>query len=284
MEQLKDVLAPTIPTATPTSKAKVVPLPSPETDDLLKCSRCSQGYSVSLWKQWAEANHRQPGICQPCKRMEQAKLIRSARSDTKGILIRAGFERALISKTIQDVRTEGSFTSERRHDVLDRSFSILNPKKRTKRGICFIGPVGRGKTLMATLLARRFVRMGYNEHWLAMCRVPRLIGWARDQYSLEFNERETVEGMLEIYTEKYFLVVDDLGVRRGEATPFEQELIYRLIDERYLKRDRTFTVVTTNRTLADIDREIDPRVRSRIMEMCHVIHLDGPDWRAEVPG
>ena len=137
---------------------------------------------------------------------------------------------------------------------------------------------------MATRLARHFVRRGYNEHWLAMCRVPRLISRARDQYSLEFNERETVEGMLEIYTEKYFLVVDDLGVRRGEATPFEQELIYRLIDERYLKRDRTFTVVTTNRTLADIDREIDPRVRSRIMEMCHVIHLDGPDWRAEVPG
>ncbi|MDA2931709.1 ATP-binding protein [Nitrospinae bacterium AH-259-F20] len=177
--------------------------------------------------------------------------------------------------------TADSFTSERRQEVLDLSLSILSPQKRTKRGICLVGPVGRGKTLMATLLARRFVRKGYDEQWLAMCRVPCLISRARDQYSLGFSERETVEDMLEVYTEKCFLVIDDLGVRRGEATPFEQGLLYRLIDERYLTRERTFTVITTNRTLADIDRDIDERVRSRIMGMCHVIHLDGPDWRTE---
>ena len=281
MEQPKDELAPMTPTATPTDKAELTQFPPLEAEAPLTCERCLENYPVSSWEQWLREDRQQLSVCRPCQRQEQGNLIRSARRDTEGILIRAGFERALVSKTIRDVRTEGSFTPERRRKVISLSYSILNPKKRTKRGICFVGPVGRGKTLMATLLARRFVRKGYNEHWLAMCRVPRLISRARDQYSLEFNERETVEGMLEIYTEKYFLVVDDLGVRRGEATPFEQELIYRLIDERYLERDRTFTVVTTNRTLADIDREIDPRVRSRIMEMCHVIHLDGPDWRAE---
>lgn len=281
MEQLKDILVKTTPIATPTGKAGLVSFPSSEAEDLLECERCSEKYPISSWERWVKEDHRQHRVCRPCKRREQAELILSARRDIGGILMRAGFERALASKTIQDVRAGDSFTPERRREVLSLSCSILNPKKRTKRGICFIGPVGRGKTLMATLLARRFVRKGYNEHWLAMCRVPRLISRARDQYSRGFDEREAVEDMLGAYTEKRFLVIDDFGVRRGEATPFEQELLYRLIDERYLTRDRDFTVITTNRTLAEIDRDIDERVRSRIMGMCHVIHLDGPDWRAE---
>jgi DNA replication protein DnaC len=115
-----------------------------------------------------------------------------------------------------------------------------------------------------------------------MCRVPLLIMEARDQHSLEFELRETTENLLGRFTWNDFLVIDDLGVRRGEATPFEQELIYLLIDQRYLNADKTFTVITTNRTLAEIDREVDPRVASRIAAMCEIIHLDGPDWRIEM--
>ena len=171
---------------------------------------------------------------------------------------------------------------ERRAEVKEIAFSIFDSKRRTKRGVCFIGPVGTGKTQWATLMAKRYVRKGWQS--VAMCRLPRFLDRARDQYNRHFDDRESIEEMLKYYLNEQFLVFDDMGVRRGEATSFEQNIIYRLIEERHFIAHKTYTVITTNRTLEEMDRDIDERVRSRIMEMCHVVHLDGPDWRAEVPG
>ena len=210
---------------------------------------------------------------------EEADAIRHIRGNSHQILIRAGFSEVLVAKTFRDIKTKGAFSMERRAEVKEIAFSIFDSKRRTKRGVCFIGPVGTGKTQWATLMAKRYVRKGWES--VAMCRLPRFLDRARDQYNRHFDDRESIEEMLKYYLNEQFLVFDDMGVRRGEATSFEQNILYRLIEERHFIAHKTYTVITTNRTLEEMDRDIDERVRSRIMEMCHVVHLDGPDWRAE---
>lgn len=281
MEQLKDVLEKTTPTPTSTSETKIVQLPGPGPEKVWSCNRCNEQYPVSAWEQWSEANSRLVDSCLRCRRKEQADAIRRIRGNTEQILFRAGFSEVLAAKTIRDLKTKGAFSPERKAEVKEIAFSIFDSKRRTKRGVCFIGPVGTGKTQWATLMAKRYVRKGWQS--VAMCRLPRFLDRARDQYNRHFDGRESIEEMLKYYLNEQFLVFDDMGVRQGEATSFEQNILYRLIDERHFIAHKTYTVITTNRPLEEMDRDIDERVRSRIMEMCHVVHLDGPDWRAEVP-
>jgi len=280
MESLKDVLEKTMPMPTPTGEAKVVHLPGSDPEKVWPCERCNHQYPVREWEKWWETSPRCVGLCLRCRRKEEADAIRHIRGNTEQILFRAGFSEVLAAKTFRDIKTKGAFSPERRAEIKEIIFSIFDSKRRTKRGICFVGQVGRGKTLWATLMARWYVRKGWES--VAMCRVPRLLDRARDQYSRDFDNRESIEEMLGHYLNKQFLVIDDLGVRRGEATPFEQNFLYRLIDERHFIAHKTYTVITTNRTLEEMDRDIDERVRSRIMEMCHMVRLDGPDWRTEM--
>lgn len=277
MEAIGRILQKATVSATPTSETKVIHLPGSEPEKVWSCDGCGEEYPVSVWERWWEENQRRIGICLRCRRKEEAEAIRQIRGTANQILVRAGFSEVLAGKTLQDVRTKDEFSPERRAEVKEIAFSIFS-KQSAKQGVCFIGPVGTGKTMWATLLARRYVRRGWKS--VAMCRAPRFLDKARDQFSRDFGDKESIEEMLEDYLGKQFLVIDDLGVRRSEATGFEQTLFYRLVDERHFIGHRVYTVITTNRPLEDIDRDIGPQVRSRIMEMCHVIKLCGPDWRA----
>ena len=161
MEQLKDVLAKTVPTPTPTNEARVVHLPVPNLKKVWSCERCNEQYPAREWEKWWEVSPQHVGLCLRCRRKEEADAIRHIRGNAHQILIRAGFSEVLAAKTFRDIKTKGVFSMERRAEVKEIAFSIFDSKQRTKRGVCFIGPVGTGKTQWATLMAKRYVRKGW---------------------------------------------------------------------------------------------------------------------------
>jgi DNA replication protein DnaC len=55
------------------------------------------------------------------------------------------------------------------------------------------------------------------------------------------------------------------------------EMLYDLVDARY--GDERFTVVTTNKPLEEIKALSHGRIYSRLVEMCQLIPMDGPDYR-----
>jgi len=55
-------------------------------------------------------------------------------------------------------------------------------------------------------------------------------------------------------------------------------VLYDLIDGRYA--EERFTITTTNQPLSNIEAISKGRIYSRLMEMCQVVELDGPDWRS----
>jgi DNA replication protein DnaC len=54
-------------------------------------------------------------------------------------------------------------------------------------------------------------------------------------------------------------------------------MLYNLVDARYAEQKLTF--ITTNRSIEDIKGLADGRIYSRFLEMCHLIHVQAPDYR-----
>ena len=81
--------------------------------------------------------------------------------------------------------------------------------------------------------------------------------------------------MIEVLSNVPYLVIDDFGVQRN--TEWEMEILYNLIDARYANRRLTF--VTTNQKADELKELAQGRIYSRFLEMCHIIHVDGYDFR-----
>lgn len=71
------------------------------------------------------------------------------------------------------------------------------------------------------------------------------------------------------------LVIDDLDAPR--ATDFALEQWHRIADARYSNNLRT--IITSNRPPKDLALQLGERVRSRLVGLCTVVAVDGPDGR-----
>ena len=115
-----------------------------------------------------------------------------------------------------------------------------------------------------------------------------LIREIKNSYNPETQQTELQ--VLEPVVEADVLVLDDLGA--WKMTDWMNDTLFYILNSRYLAKRAT--IITTN--YPDADREkvlaadplvrreylverIGQRLRSRLMEMCLVVALDGPDWR-----
>jgi DNA replication protein DnaC len=71
------------------------------------------------------------------------------------------------------------------------------------------------------------------------------------------------------------LVLDDLDAPR--ATDFALEQWHRIADARYSNELRT--IITSNRPPKDLALQLGERVRSRLVGLCTVVAMEGPDGR-----
>jgi len=181
-----------------------------------------------------------------------------------------------------------------RHCTLD-NFEIWNPSdptlKRSRRivrefvdlypdvdkGLLIMGRVGTGKTHLAVAALKEIIESRG---------VP---GRFADFTSLVLEIQMTFGGsgssrdILEPLIETELLVLDELGA--GKVTPWVMDLLYYLVNTRYLEGKTT--IFTTNFTdtpppgqeaLAD---RVSARIRSRLYEMCRRVELRGDDYRRE---
>lgn len=74
------------------------------------------------------------------------------------------------------------------------------------------------------------------------------------------------------------VLFDDLGAERN--TSYALEVVYNLIDSRY--RQRMPMIVTTNRSIAEMQSETDiryKRIYDRVLEYCYPVLFDGQSFR-----
>lgn len=140
--------------------------------------------------------------------------------------------------------------------------------KKENLGLLLWGDVGTGKSRLAACIANEFLEA---EERVLMSNMGRFL-------NLGIREQEIL--ISEIH--RYGLVIfDDLGTER--QTPFSLEMIFRLIDARYVSK--LPTVITTNLTLEELKNPPDlprRRIYSRILEMCTPVYVSGRNIREKI--
>jgi DNA replication protein DnaC len=155
-------------------------------------------------------------------------------------------------------------------------------------GLLFTGDNGVGKTHLAVAVLRELVtRKGVRGQFWDFNELIREI---RNSYNPETKTTELQ--VLEPVVETDLLLLDDLGA--WKMTDWMNDTLFYVLNSRYLSKRAT--LITTNHQ--DVDKEkvmaadsltrreflverIGQRLRSRLMEMCVVVPMHGPDFRRQ---
>lgn len=146
------------------------------------------------------------------------------------------------------------------------------------KGLLFHGPYGVGKTHLAVGILKSVIRNTGAQGFFF--ETPELLRQVRHTYNSQVDETEM--GVLKPVLEADILVLDDLGTEK--TSEWVQETLGLVINSRY--NTRRPTILTSN--LHDPMDSADPnsfmfqvgaRTRSRLLEMCEWIEIQGPDVR-----
>lgn len=158
------------------------------------------------------------------------------------------------------------------------------------RGLYLYGPVGCGKTLLATCTIRGMIlsaqeigwpvadgrRMSWDA-WDRSCHtlsfwypefrfvnLPRLLGRIKETFNRQTRYELTTSDVIREYEQCDVLVLDDLGAEK--ATDWVREMLFLIIDSRYTS-GRT-TIITSNLSPRQLGETLSERIADRIVEMC----------------
>jgi DNA replication protein DnaC len=157
------------------------------------------------------------------------------------------------------------------------------------RGLLLVGPCGVGKTHLAVaILKTLIVEKGITGRFVDQIEFLRRLQHTYGPDSLE-TERELLLPLREVD----LLVWDDLGA--GRLTEWVGETIRAIINHRYTYNKQT--ILTSNYPLStnvlpeglarrpsdgSLPDKIGQPLYSRLLEMCEVIEMEGPDFRTEI--
>jgi DNA replication protein DnaC len=203
-----------------------------------ECLTCNGGGRLRLGLPFGDPNFGKTMLCPDC-----------AGSRTGNEQPERTKERLRIPLSCGAARVDNISPPERRQDAL-KYLAHWPPSQ----PILFLaGPSGAGKTYFASaVLWEAYERHGKRGSlWV----VPELCERFRRTQDAD-NATETIEQVKAEMRRAAVLILDDLGTQR--STPFADEQLFGLIDERY--RSRAPMVVTTN---VDIGT-LEPRLQSRL--------------------
>lgn len=137
------------------------------------------------------------------------------------------------------------------------------------KSLVLTGAPGVGKTHLA---AGIFAGCKYEARWV---NVADALTTMRLEMGLPLGERDATLALRAAGEHRGLVVLDDLG--RENATDWTGELVYTLVNARY--EDLLPTVVTSNRTAADLRAGPYWTAISRLAEDGRLIEIVGPDRR-----
>jgi DNA replication protein DnaC len=195
----------------------------------------------------------------------QDEIDRREQKNLTNRLDRAGFDEQHTSEEF-DWDVPVAFDRDRVRDLFNLTFL------ERREDIIFLGPVGVGKTLLASALGHTACRAGRRVLFLRSDHLLKMIHQSRADNSTERVLRSLLAPDL--------LIIDDFGLKRLNAQ--QSSDFYEVIIERHR---RASTVVTSNRAIEEwIPLFDDPILaQSALDRLAHngyQIVMDGPSYRS----
>lgn len=135
--------------------------------------------------------------------------------------------------------------------------------------LVLLGPTGCGKTHLAASIANQQIAGG---KLVCFVVVPDLLDHLRSAY--DPDSKIPYDELFEMIRTAPLLILDDLGAH--SSTPWAEEKLYQLVNHRY--NHRLPTVITTNRTLDELDERLASRIADlKVSTLCPI---EAPSYRA----
>jgi DNA replication protein DnaC len=134
--------------------------------------------------------------------------------------------------------------------------------------LVLLGESGRGKTHLAAAIANERLDAGDT---VCFANVPDLLDELRGTYAPDAAER--YDELLARLRDVPVLILDDLGAQ--QTTPWAQEKLYQILNDRY--EGRMPTVVTTNTEMSKLDARIASRLGD--LHISVMYEIVAPDYR-----
>lgn len=165
-----------------------------------------------------------------------------------------------------------SFFSKRIQAVLKSIPELELSREEVVKSLYLYGDPGSGKTIMSIqrLIAYRKITF-LNSDLFAKSETtftdtPSFFHFLQ----MHFDDRKTINEVIERMSNVPFLVLDDLGVEK--TTDFSRSILYMIINNRW--ENQLTTIITSNLSLKQLEEKLDDeRITSRIRRMCLVIHV-----------
>ena len=157
---------------------------------------------------------------------------------------------------------------DKRQDLVGAYNKAMTFAEQPHGWLLFTGGYGCGKTHLAAAIANQRLEKGQSAIFVV---VPDLLDHLRTTFGP--NSEASFDELFDEVRNTSLLILDDLGVQ--SATPWAQEKLFQILNHRY--NGQLPTVLTTNQRMEDLD----PRLRSRLLDMNLVDHIriTAPDFR-----
>ena len=171
-------------------------------------------------------------------------------------------------------RTFETFDKTKNEEAYKKTFEYADSfDANDGNGLLLIGTCGTGKTHLAAAITN---------HIISEFGIPvkfgtfiDLLSDVKSTFDNDSNEKEN--DIIDKFVKIDLLVIDDIGKEKN--TEWSNSILYRVINRRY--ENYKPVIITSNLTIAELEKEIGEATVSRIIEMCDGVKMNGKDARKE---
>lgn len=163
---------------------------------------------------------------------------------------------------------------ENMENILSQCKSFIEHFSENHENILFCGNTGVGKTFLSNCIAKELLDAAFTVIYLTAFQLVDIL--ENNTFGAN-DDDDRSENMFDYILDCDLLIIDDLGTEMNNS--FVTSQLFLCINERLLRKKST--IISTNMSVEQLQREYSERIFSRIVSYYHVLPVIGEDIRVK---